>query len=284
MSINSLKVITGSNGFIGSHLKAALLRSNEDVLLCRRDGTYSYVTTDSEENFFNLASALSKLGQENFVLFHCATEFARVNNSNSIEGLVQSNFRFPFDLIKDFSKFGVLHLVNLNSYWQAVDGVVGNAHSNYAISKNMFLFNIYEILPEDKVTNFFLYDTYGALDRRDKLVPNLLKHLGTSLEMTLSNPKNLINLSYIDEVVSAIIAGGMNEVPGNFELRHPDLLEIGEVVRIIQDISGMEVKVNWTSRDISKVHDYSLQIANSPDFWQPRVRFAAGVQTLIHQD
>lgn len=280
MRIESLNVITGANGFIGSHLRTSLLASSGEVLLCRRDGTFTYLSRTKEVSYRNLRIALSELNREKFSLFHCATKFERSNSSGSVESLLEGNFRFPFNLVKDFLNFGDLHLVNLNSYWQALGGSPGKAYSNYATTKNLFLFNLEEILSLDKISNFFLFDTYGPEDYRDKLIPTLLSNLGSDKVLRLSNPNKAMNLSFVSDIVDALIFAGVNEKSGYFDIRHPLVYKLGEIVGIIEDVFGAKVRVEWESIEKLELQTYKMEFASTPDFWNPSIGLKEGIRFL----
>jgi len=283
VSPKSLNVITGSNGFIGSHLKISLLEGFDEALLCRRDGTFIHSSPKGQNFYPSLKEALVNVEYDSFVLFHCATQFEKQNNYATVEDLVQANFRYPINLIKSFLEYGDLHLINLNSFWQAIGGSIGNANSNYAISKNLFLFNIREILDQKLVTNLFLHDTYGPGDQREKLIPTLFKQIGSSQVLNLSNPKKVINLSYISDVIQAVKLAGLRQIPGNFELRNPTNSSLGEVVDTLQGILGSKLNIQWSLEEIRDGDTHESAFADLPDFWLPKVSLETGLGFLVNQ-
>lgn len=284
MNLNSLNVITGFTGFIGSHLRISLMEGGGTALLCQRNGTFIYSSPRGENHYSSLKEAMTDVGgYESFTLFHCATKFEKFNNPDSVEDLVQANFRYPTNLIKELLDYGDLHLINLNSFWQAIGGSIGHASSNYAMSKNLFYFNVHQILDQKSVTNLFLHDTYGPRDQREKLIPTLLKHIGSSQVLNLSSPNKAINLLYISDVVEGIKLAGVHRNPGNFELRSPTDSSLGEVVDILQGILGSKINIQWNLDGIVPTSNYEGAFAGQPDFWLPRVSLESGLGRLVDQ-
>jgi nucleoside-diphosphate-sugar epimerase len=281
MSSQSLSVITGVNGFIGSNLWRNLLTANGCGLVCNRTGDYLFFHSNNVIHYDKLEHFFRDFQYSEIVLYHCATKFENSNNPNSIEELIQGNFRYPFELIRKFSRFGNLHFVNLNSYWQALDNSVGNSTSNYAISKNLLLFNLESAIGSQSVTNIFLYDTYGFGDKRQKLVPSLVRcHIEKS-RMAIASPLNEINLSHISDVVETIGKLGRARIAGEFQLSHPRTLRVQDVIEVFSRVSGQNLGgINIRSMsEVSKV--LPLQIAQIPDLWNPQVSLEEGLKSLI---
>ena len=246
MKIESLQVVSGSSGFIGSHLIQRFINDGIEVLICLRDGNFRLIKANKFLSLADLGTWISGRGIEKFTFYHCATKFVRFNSSESVEELMYSNFRYPLDLVRRFTEWGSVHLINLNSYWQAINNIIGAATSNYGISKNLFYFNLFEILDKENVTNVFLYDTYGPGDLRDKLIPRIHQSLCEDSSITINSPENEINLTHITDAIDFIHLLGRAKITGNFQLTHPHVITIRELIVLIQSEinSGLKVQMN----------------------------------------
>jgi len=281
LSSKPLIAITGVNGFLGSHLWRNLLNSAGCGLVCNRAGDFFFFHSEKVTRYETLNDFFSENSYSEIILYHCATKFENTNNPNSLEDLIQGNFRYPFELVKNFSKFGEVHFVNLNSYWQALENTVGNTRSNYAISKNLLLFNLESVISSENVTNFFLYDTYGPGDTRQKLIPTLVRCLVEKSSLDVSNPLSEINLSHVSDVVGTIEKMGQEKVGGKFQISHPRTLRVRDVIEVFTKISGHDFGRGLTRSmtDFSKV--LPLKIAEIPTSWNPKVDLEDGLRLII---
>ena len=281
MSSQSLIAITGVHGFIGSSLWRNLVASNGCGLVCNRTGDYLFFNSGKVSHYKTLEDFFSENVFLEIVLYHCATKFENTNNSHSVEELIWGNFRYPFELVKNFSKYGNLHFVNLNSYWQALDNYVGNTRSNYAISKNLLLFNLRSVISSENITNIFLYDTYGPEDTRQKLIPSLVRCYVEKCGLDISSPQSEINLSHISDIVETIEKLGQEKIAGEYQLSHPRTYRVKDVIELFSRISGQNIGIDFTrsADDFSKV--LPLHIAQIPASWNPQVDLEEGLKSLI---
>lgn len=284
VKIENLQIVSGSSGFIGSHLIQKIINDGTEVLICRRDGNFGLMRENTLLSYADLGNWIAKHCIENFTFYHCATKFVRFNCSDSVEDLINSNFRWPLELVRQFNDLGNVHLVNLNSYWQAANNLIGMTTSNYAISKNLFYFNLFDILNKEDVTNIFLYDTYGPDDLRDKLIPRIHRSIREDSIIRINSPENEINLTHITDAIDFIHLLGSAKISGNHQLSHPDVLTIRELLVLIEKEIGMTLRAQInTSADIRPLR-LPLEIAPVPSFWQHKIDLKSGLATIFNPD
>jgi nucleoside-diphosphate-sugar epimerase len=281
MRSNNLNVISGSNGFIGSRLSARLRDEGSDFLACYRDNCFKFFSGESVQELENLEVWVRKRAYDKFTFYHCSTKYVRENSSLSIEELIAGNFRYPFELICLFVKLGDVHVVNLNSYLQAMNNLIGYTVSNYANSKNLLYFNLYELVDKQDITNIFLYETYGHGDSRDKLIPLINEKWRAGSPIRINSPEREINLMHVSDVIDFILLAGIEKISGVFQLSHPRLQTVRELVGLIEVECKAQKDIQISYSTNAETSKLPLQIAPIPTFWKPRIDLEEGLAGIF---
>lgn len=91
----------------------------------------------------------------------------------------------------------------------------------------------YEALGMISLGRVALFDTYGPNDKRDKLIPSLLKAQVPDASMAVSNPHARINVTHSDDVVRGIRIMLEARLRGLYQIRYPSDVRIWEVAKFL---------------------------------------------------
>jgi len=173
--------------------------------------------------------------------------------------------------------------VTIGSYWQH------NRDQNdstvfYAAAKDAFgqLTNFYQREHDLIVRELTLFDTYGPGDNREKLLPTLLKATISGERVLLREPDALINLTYITDVVEAIMLSISTErQPCEVVVRSETFMRIDELVNVIEEVTGRIVNHEYTGEvAINKLKEpwiFGSPVSN----WSPTVDLEKGISNCL---
>jgi nucleoside-diphosphate-sugar epimerase len=144
-------------------------------------------------------------------------------------------------------------LVNAGTSWEYTDSGGPEPLNLYAAVKksNAIVLDWYARQHPIRAINLKLNDTYGGDDRRTKLMPLLKYHAFTGEPVQLGYSAQPLNLTYITDVLRAILWAGQltaDQQPGTVEeafLFGAETPTIGEIVALIQQITDNALNVRF---------------------------------------
>ena len=206
-------LITGSTGFIGSHIKEYLLKKNYLVIDILRKKNKKKIKKIKKiyknykpifyNNIYDLEKKIKKI-QYNIII-NCATFYSKNYDCKTVLELIKTNILFSTLVIignqknlKKIINFDTMmqHSIDENFNPMNVYAITKFAHKNiskFIISKNK---NI-------KFYNFKLYETFGLNDKRNKLIPSIIKNykknkfkniISNNLEINYTDINNIIQI------------------------------------------------------------------------------------------
>lgn len=285
--------ITGFSGYVGRHLVQYLVARGLRPFLIGRPSTVlpdvpgaamSRPWSDPAE----LAEQLSAL--DNPVMLNIAGHVVRTHTPGDLRDIVEGNLTYPAQIFEAVALCGAGRLVNVGTSWEYSDCGAPEPVNLYAAIKksNALVLNWYAGQHPIRAINLKLNDTYGGDDRRNKLIPLLKQHACTSELVQLGYSSQLLNLTYIDDVIRAILWAGQltaNQQTGTVEeafLFGAETRSIGEIVNLIQIITGKALSVRFRG---TVPEDHTLRgIWNgAPRLrdWHPKTDLRTGLQTYF---
>jgi nucleoside-diphosphate-sugar epimerase len=242
---NPVKVaLTGGNGFIGTHLRRRLLEGGDSVTLIPR----GVGKNDLEDSFRRERPDL---------VIHLASYFVAEHKPEDADLLVESNLRFPLQVLEAMAGVGMKRLLNTGTSWQHYRDADYNPVCLYAATKRAFvdLLRYYEEAHGFSTVSLELFDTYGPGDRRPKLIPKILASIRDGGELSLSPGEQKVDFTYVDDVVDAYVTAarrltGRLQESGSevFSVRSGAAVDLRELMGIVARATGREPKVRWGER------------------------------------
>ena len=206
-------IITGSTGFIGSHLVPALARDNNNLLLVVRslkktnklklnlDNTnIKYVVYKQNSKINELINNFKRFKPD--LIIHLATCYLNAHQIENIDNLIQSNIIFGTKIIEAGIMAGCKRIINTSTIWEYyLDKKI--PVNFYAATKAAFdqILNFYYSAYQLIVINLYLSDTYGEDDHRKKLIPLILKEMFKPNTLQLTSGKQKLELFHIQDIV-----------------------------------------------------------------------------------
>ena len=259
-------IITGSNGFIGSSLVSSLYKKNKLILLIRvkknsknsklfvnRNISYKYFKNNDQLN-----AILKKIKAK--WLIHCATHYVKKHQSDDLVKLINSNIEFGSILLDNLNVMRIKNFINFSTIWEDYDGIKNNPHNLYSASKQAFekIINYYQI--NNRNINFFnliISDTYGALDKRKKLISILKKNISQKRETVIISKNLFINLINVSDIVSGINVLLKKKIkPGKYSMINKEIFKVSALIYQIK--KEIKIKIKWLSSKIirEKIYNY----------------------------
>lgn len=201
-------LLTGGNGFVGSHVlellvekgfcPVVLLRPNSDLWRISHLGdkfkTFKYSNVD------DLASVMEM--HEIDTIIHIATEYGRYAPLSSI---LQTNVIFPLQLIEAGAKHSLELFINTDTFF-GKEHFTLNYLNNYTTSKRILESLLRGLANKIGIANVRLEHVYGENDGQQKFVTNILTQaLQNKDKIALSAGLQKRDFIYVKDVASAYL-------------------------------------------------------------------------------
>lgn len=296
-------LVTGVTGFVGSHLARGLLGRDVEVHAVVRVGARLDRIPDLVDRIVvhvddgthdALHAAVADAAPD--ATFHLATNFVAEHSGDDVPALVADNVAFPArlaDALAGGASAGDPHaFVNVGTAWQHVDGARYRPKNLYAATKQAFedILRYYTDRDLLRAATVNLYDSYGPLDHRRKLLAALLAALHTGDVLAMSSGVQLIDLVHVDDVVRALLLAGdlcatapaSGEGDRVFAVSSGRPRTLRELVEVLGVVAGHPVPVAWGARpdragDMVEFWDAGPSVPG----WHPEIALEAGLTAML---
>ena len=174
-------LLTGANGFIGSHLLERLVESYDVSIIKRKNSNLSRLRKIEGYKSFNLdEQSLNEIFESNFdMVVHLATHYRKEHKKEDIEEMIRTNITFPTLLLENMVERNVKYFINTGTFFEYdlseealnEDSPI-SPYNLYAATKAGFLENL-KFFSRDhkiKVIDLKLFSPYGPRDNQ-KFIP-----------------------------------------------------------------------------------------------------------------
>lgn len=255
-------ILTGGTGFVGSNLVKYLIANGWQVNVIVRPDTNTEILNYYQKHIKFYVHDFTTRGMLNifkesspFIVFHLASLFLSEHKSDDIESLIQSNVTFSTQLTEAMIRTDVKYLINTGTSWQHFDNEEYNPVNLYAATKQAFesILSYYSNAYELKVLTLKLFDTYGPNDTRKKLIHLLWQTATQQVPLSMSPGKQLVDLVYIDDVVSAFNLAVTSVVTQShshtcYGVSSGSPISIIDLVSIFQTVTGYSLSIKFGDR------------------------------------
>ena len=295
MNTHDTLIVTGSTGFIGSHLIPALKNLGYRLILPVRSipvtppdtQTVYWKITDDWENFDDLLQQTSPCG-----VIHLATRFLPAHSPENIPEIIKANIEFGTRILESATKANIPWFINTGTFWQHFDGADYDPVNLYAATKQAFevIARYYQNISPIKFVTLCLNDTYGPGDTRKKLFA-LWKKLSKTPDnrMQMSKGEQLLDILYIDDVINGICHlmkmltdDSLPERNTRFYLTSDRLLSLQQAAETFAKVSGKKLDICWGARPYRQrevMHPKCSGI-KLPG-WHPAVTLEEGIKKFL---
>jgi len=255
-------LITGATGFIGKSLSNKLAEKYEIYALVRQDSNTSMLNKNI--NIFtyngNIESLISFFQKENFEgVIHLASFFLSSHTEDDISKLIDSNIKFGTELLEASKKSKIKWFINTGTFWQHFNNEDYNPVNLYAATKEAFeIIAKYYVETSDLIfTTIKLNNTFGLNDTRKKIFNLWLDCIKNNKSLDMSKGEQVIDISYIDDVINAYEIMIKNLSKENYQkynlksyvVSNKEKLTLKELANLFEKIAGKKLNINWGTRE-----------------------------------
>ena len=288
-------LITGSTGFIGREV-AYHLRDKHHVYILVRES--SDVNTKDLANLVVLRyeqySELEDIFKEYEFdgVIHAASSVVVEHTKEQIPSLLDSNILFGTHLLESAKMTNVKWFLNTGTFWQHYNNEDYNPVNLYSATKEAFE-NIAKFYTQSSnliFTTIELNDTFGLNDTRDKVFNLWLKISRSGESLDMSGGEQIIDISYIEDIVSAYATMVENFRKDyayrynnkSFVVTNKEKPTLRELSKIFEEVSGEKLSINWGGREYRNreiMQPYSL--GSSVPNWRQKFSLKESIKKTI---
>ena len=269
-------LITGSTGFIGTHIVKTLLKkktyiyvilrkknkNNKRIKALQKNHNYFPIFY---EKFTELEKKLKKLKVN--VIINYATFYTHKYDIKSIINLINTNIIFC-SIILEIFKTRLKKFINFGSMMEYSKGSYFYPMNFYAITKYFFqeIEKFYKRSNKNiKFYDLKLYETYGDEDKRNKIIPTIIKNysLNKNIKIISRNLKmNFVHVESLANVVNNIVFKNIKE--GEYCLKNRKFVNIKKLLQSLNKKLKKKIKVKYIS--YKTFNNRNIQFKKFP-FW-----------------
>jgi len=255
-------LVTGATGFIGQNLVNLLLSRNYEIhCIVRANSDTSKI--NPKASIFKYDDDIDSLDtffkKENFDgVIHLASLFLQSHTNKDIAHLIASNIKFGTELLEVCKQSNVKWFINTGTFWQNYENKGYNPVNLYAATKEAFemVAKYYTQTSDIIFTTIKINDTFGPNDTRNKVFNlwNKIAETGEPLEMSAG--EQIIDISYIEDVISAFdkLVKHLNSNQRNefhnkeFVVTNYEKLSLKDLARIYEETTNSKLNIIWGAK------------------------------------
>jgi UDP-glucose 4-epimerase len=298
-------LVTGGNGFIGSHLVEKLVLIGANVtLLVREDSDLSSLEKIRDKVKICVIDFLNKekledtlIGIQPEVIYHLMADIRVARDPELLDHMIENNFLSTFNFIRAIDKEKLKTFVNVGTCEEYGDNIVPLKEdyreipvSPYSLSKTIttylcgYLAKI-EDLPIITVRPFL---TYGPKQKSKQLIPLVIESMIKGEKIDLGKMETSRDFIHVSDVVSALVKVPLSNIENGeiINIGSGKEIQIKEVVKKICKITGRDfeeyILQDRQSRKGEMMHFYcSNEKAKKLLDWNVEVDFDEGLKETI---
>ena len=283
-------LVTGASGLVGTSLINILLKQEHNITTLGRSNVSG---CDCISHDFNNSIDTEKLPNSIDVVYHIAQSEFYKEFPDSSEDIFNVNTYSTLKLVEWARKTGVKKFIYTSS-----GGVYGNNNKVFEENDNIKFNNLGFYLGSklcseiilDSYKKFFevfvlrLFFVYGLKQKKNMLIPRLIRNIMAGNEITISGKKGVLIIPiYVEDTAEALSAclnlskGGEFNISGNENI---NLHQISEIIGKKLGISPKYIFLEDSSEDLKIIGDNSKM---KKFLHNPKVPFDNGIEFLINE-
>jgi nucleoside-diphosphate-sugar epimerase len=290
-------LVTGSTGFIGSHLLRHLHEAGWEVHVVMRPNAEAAAQPSYVAGVHPYTGATSQIIEaversKPDTVFHLASLFLAAHTPGQILPLVEANVLLGTQLLEAMMLSGTKMLVNTGTSWQYFHGEQYRPVNLYAATKQAFddILAYYADTTGMRAITLALFDSYGPGDPRKKLLRLLLDSLRTGETLLMSGGEQQLDLVHVDDICSAFLRAATllknPELPSplTYAVSGGERMSLQDVVKVLERAAGKSLGVKWGARPYRQREVMDLWKGPAMPGWKPQTTLAQGFRALVEQE
>jgi len=290
-------LLTGANGFVGSHVLDHFIGLGWDVVITLRSRSDCWrieprLSDVAVVNLDEVAIEKIFITHEIDCVVHLATLYSRHNDLEELESLIESNVVFPLTLVSEAHKAGVHAFINTGTFFEYAKGKDNLKESrdrkpvnNYAATKIVFSKQLEEYKNQMRILELMLFSPYGP-DDNDKLIPYVIKHLLKHQSPSLQQGNNQMDLLYVTDIAKAFekaVINGIESGPGfdRVNIASGQSVLVQEIGFLLQEIIGSDVECGLGEVDSPMIVGADITKAKDLLGWTPSISLEQGLRLTV---
>jgi nucleoside-diphosphate-sugar epimerase len=288
-------LITGSTGFIGREVAYHLRHKHQIYILVRKSSDVSAMDLTNLvvlrfEQYSELVDIFNEYKFDGVI--HAASSVVVEHTKEQIPSLLDSNISFGTHLLESAKMTNVSWFLNTGTFWQHYDNEVYSPVNLYSATKEAFE-NIAKFYTQSSnliFTTIKLNDTFGLNDTRDKIFNLWLKIARSGECLNMSGGEQIIDISYIDDIVTAYATmvenfsqdSGRQYNNKSFVVTNKEKPTLRELSKIFEEVSGAKLSINWGGikyRDREVMKPYCL--GSCAPNWRQKFTLREAIEKVI---
>ena len=303
--MNRRVLVTGGNGFIGSRVLKKLLESGDIPIIIKRNSSdmWRIDTLLNRVILYNIDKLpLDKVFETEKIdaVVNLATYYKKNNTFQDIEKLVDTNIKFPSQILQLCSDHEIPIFVTAGSYFQYGTNYGSSRSLNPSIARDLYaatksaltkIMEYYSSKYNMRTVELILFTPYGEMDHEEKLIPYLIKQALQKHPVNLSSGFQKLNMVYVEDVAAAFVKALDLVERNSFTHHRIDVASarsysIRDIVTVIEDVIQSNLIVKWNSVKINETdQDDEIIIDTSASEkvlkWKPKFDIYEGLAKTI---
>lgn len=283
-------LISGSTGFLGSHLLEKLLKKKYKVVILKR--TFSN-TSRIRKHLKHVTScnidqlSLEKIFVKNKIdiVLHLACNYGKNDDEDS--NLIETNVLLGVKIMKYAESYGAKLFINF-------DTLLPKKLGKYALSKSFFRDWLNQYTGELKIVNLRVEYIYGPNDGLEKVIPFIIKNLSDrKLSINLTSGKQKRDFIHVDDVIDAVCLIMLKfedfEIFSEFEIGTGRSTSIRQMLKILVNQFELRFGVSNTSLNFGRLPnrknepmEIQASVQKLKDLgWKPQIELEDGLGKIF---
>lgn len=258
--------ITGATGFIGKHLVKKLVDEGNDItvnLYGEEQSPFDSTVKVWRLNENEIERDIKFLKNQSFDgIIHLASLYLTLHKPEDAVRLINSNVSFSTYILECASQANIKWFINTGTFWQHYQNKDYSPVNLYAATKQAFesIAQYYIETNHIKFCTIKLSDTFGPNDTRPKIFNLWEKITKTGETLEMSPGEQLIDISFVDDIVNAFLALSLNlnlqlnniKNGDSFAVYAKKRYTLKELFEIYSRVTKNEIYVKWGARTYRK--------------------------------
>lgn len=299
-------LISGSNGFIGSHLTHRLVKEGYTVGIIKRRNSNMWRIKELIDKVSNYELDLKDAKEilktvVNFkpdIIFHLAAYYAVEHKSEETSPMVETNVLGTLNLLEAAKEAEVKLFVNTSScfvYEENTQKIREDANLKplnlYALTKIQAeqACTFYTEKYKFKAVTFRLFPPYGPFDNERRLIPYVIRRFYQRKPLKLTSGMQKWDFTYVDDIVDAYMkllsVTNLHNGHEIFNIGKGKTACIREVIVQIKKIMGATYEPEWGAIPHRKNEVWFIcaDISKAKAFlnWRPRKTLEEGIKATV---